>query len=364
MFHISSGYTLWDENDLDIKAIRNDGTPLYSVNASNNLSEKLKVLDVDVSVQLSILSGLIKFDASVEYKEENRSSSQECSVQVRCLYKTAYKEMGMKQLMNIRYPDVARTGHNNSATHFVTKIQYGAGAIFTFKKQFQSTKEEESFNLELNILGENITKIIASGNGNFRRNCRDINSISYDRITCEFHSFGLSLNEACPTTYEEALKFAANFSKVAHQSMAKDVNGEAIGVPCTVWLQPLVTLPGCANAPKLHCDFSTLKQSAECIREWASFLELYVDIERDIEEMMKITDRVFFVDSSQKIRRNQALLIEKDFTKLRCEIKKLKDMIVDVRSGRASIRSFNKQIILIIKGYRDRCSPFLMVSNV
>jgi hypothetical protein len=94
---------------------------------------------MSASVKLSIISGLIELGGgSASYLKKQKNTRGECSVQVKCFYKTGYKEMSMDQLTQISYLDVARTGHNNRATHFVMKIQYGAGAIFTFKKQFQS----------------------------------------------------------------------------------------------------------------------------------------------------------------------------------------------------------------------------------
>ena len=73
--------------------------------------------------------------------------------------------MGMEQLTNIRYPEIARTGHNDTATHFVMKIQYGAGAIFNFTCEFQSEEEEKKFKAEVEIFGKNILSIL---NGNAR----------------------------------------------------------------------------------------------------------------------------------------------------------------------------------------------------
>ena len=178
-----------------IEPRRNDGTPFFTMNASDTLSGKLSGLECNASVQLSIYSGLIEMKGSLKYLKENKSTRRQSSVQVRCLYKTAIKEMGMDQLTNIRYPEVARTGHNDTATHFVMKIQYGAGAIFNFTCEFQSEEEEEKFKAEVEIFGKKILSIL---NGNVGWHNR---SFTWNRqIRCEFHSFGLSLTEACPTT--------------------------------------------------------------------------------------------------------------------------------------------------------------------
>ncbi len=265
---------MWNDDDLKkIEIRRNDGTN-YLMNASDTLSEKLNGFDMSASVKLGIMSGLIELGGgSAAYLTKQKYTRGECSVQVKCFYKTGYKEMGMDQLTNIRYPDVARTGHNNTATHFVMKIQYGAGAIFTFTKQFESRVEEEQVKAkaELNICGQKILSVLdGSVEGNYR------NYSSNSQIKCEFKSFGLSLREALPTTFNEAVRFAGNFGRMAHQSMARH-RGEALGIPCIVWLKPLVALPGCANAPKLHCDF-TPDQACKLIK----FFEDCDKLKRDL----------------------------------------------------------------------------------
>jgi hypothetical protein len=249
---------LWKVDDLKkIEVHRNDST-VYSINASDTLSEKFKGLNTSASVKLSILSELIDLQQSAETLMKTNRTVGECSVQVRCLHKTGYKEMDMDQLTNIRYSEVARTGHNNTATHFVMKIQYGA----TFTKQFQSSEDEMKVKDEIDICGKTIKSVL---NGSFEGNYRNFASSS--QIHCDFQSFGLSLSEALPTTYDEALKFAGSFARTAKKSFARH-GGEALGVPCTVWLHPLVSLPGCANAPKLHWDF-TLDQACQ----WVEFFE-------------------------------------------------------------------------------------------
>ncbi|XP_046654420.1 uncharacterized protein LOC124347582 isoform X3 [Daphnia pulicaria] len=323
------------------------------MNASATLSETLNGFDMSASVKLSIISGLIELGGgSASYLKKQKNTRGECSVQVKCFYKTGYKEMSMDQLTQISYLDVARTGHNNRATHFVMKIQYGAGAIFTFTKQFQSGEEEwqAKAKAELNICGKTITSLLdGSLAGNYR------NSSSSSQIQCEFKSYGFSLTEASPTTYDEALKFASNFGRMAHQSMARH-GGEALGVPCIVWLHPLVALPGCANAPKLHCDF-TLDQACK----WIKFFEDCDEFERklnvplpipslpkgnkDLEKMYRIQANIRWPEKKKECREKTELV-----TRLRSDgLTELREMIVQIRSGLITFDHFNQKTSSITK---------------
>ncbi len=348
-----AGYSLWNADDVEkIKARRNDSTH-YLMNASATLSEKLNGFDTSASVKLSILAGLIELGGgSASCLKKQKNTRGECSVQVKCFYKTGYKEMDMNQLRNIRYLDVARTGHNNTATHFVTKIQYGAGAIFTFTKQFQSGEEEWQVKAkaELETCGKTIKGVL---NGSYEGNYR--NSSSSSQIQCEFKSFGLSLSEASPTTYDEAVKFAGNFGRMAQQSMARH-GGEALGVPCTVWLHPLVTLEGCANAPKLHCDF-TINQAMK----WIKFFEDCDEFERkldvplpipslpkgnkDLEKMHRIYAKTRWPEKKKECREKTELV-----TRLRSDgLTELREMIVKIRSGLITFDHFNQMTSSITK---------------
>ncbi len=327
------------------------------MNILDTLSEKLSGVNMSASVQLSLMSELIDVKRSTEYEfvTQSKSTRGESSVQVKCFYKTGYKEMGMDQLTKIGYPDVARTGNNSTATHVVMKIQYGAGAIFTFTKQFQSSEEEwqvkSKTKIALESCGEKI-KLALEGKSSFQGNYR--NSSSNSQIKCEFKSFGLSLGEANPTTFDEAIKFASNFRHIVHKSITVQ-EGEPLGVPCIVWLHPLVSLPGCAEAPKLHCEFNP-----DQAIEWVKILGDCDKIEKGLEGHVRLSNNIFFCflflilrmvfyvfgkkyrsneEIGNDLRRKIALV--KEF-RLECKTK-LREMIVDVRSGNQTIEDFNRQ---------------------
>ncbi|EFX73292.1 hypothetical protein DAPPUDRAFT_253444 [Daphnia pulex] len=329
------GYSLWDADDLKKIEVRRNDKAVYLMNASDTLSEKFSGVKMSASVQLSVLSGLIKLGGgSAAYLKKEINTVGECSVQVRCFFKTGYKEMGMDQLTNIRYPDVARTGNKNSATHFVMKIQYGAGAIFTFKKQFQSSEKDWQVKAkaELQICGKTITSLL---DGSYERNYR--NYSSHSQIKCEFQSFGLSLSKALPTTYDEAVKFAGSFAETAQQSFARQ-GGEALGIPCIVWLSPLVSLEGCTDAPRLYYDF-TLHQASV----WIKFLE---DCDSLIETKLDLPPIRFGLLMETTKEFEWRWRLKKEFiNQLRSEsTAELREMIVAIRSGLIPIDCFNNKM--------------------
>jgi hypothetical protein len=148
-----SGYTLWKDEDLQsINTTRNEGKS-FSMIASDKLTEKFGNLDVNGSLKISVLLGMVEPKGSAVYLNQKKSHFRESSTHVICQYRTAIKELTMNQLDEgkIRFPDIARTGNNGTATHVVTKIQYGANVTFTFTKRFESDEDEQKVSGELNI---------------------------------------------------------------------------------------------------------------------------------------------------------------------------------------------------------------------
>jgi hypothetical protein len=123
---------------------------------------------------------------------------------------------------------------------------------------------------------------------------------------------------------------------MAHQSMARQ-GGEALGIPCTVWLHPLVSLPGCECAPKLYWDF-TPDQAINSIK-----------IIEDLDKIRKKLDINFFYFLFW-LRGGHTLLddcrLKKEFiNQLRSDsTAELREMIVKIRSGLIPIDCFNNKI--------------------
>lgn len=60
-------------------------------------------------------------------------------------------------------------------------------------------------------------------------------------------------------------------------------------MPCTVWLRPLVLLPGCADAPKLHCDFNSEQAS-----QWIKILEECDATEIELKNALERTNKIVY----------------------------------------------------------------------
>jgi hypothetical protein len=109
-------FTLFEQSDLKIPNVTHNTHTTCTVIASDRLSEKLKKLKVDGSLQISILSGLLDIKGSANFLNKNPINPSESIVHVRCHHRTVVKSLTNDQLSKgkVRYADFSsRPGFNS-----------------------------------------------------------------------------------------------------------------------------------------------------------------------------------------------------------------------------------------------------------
>jgi ankyrin repeat protein len=332
-----SGYTFWNGSDLkNVKTDRNAYTE-FSIIASDKLTDKFQELKVSGSLQVSILCGKIKLSGSANYLDKTKSTSRQSSVLVKLKCLTAVKKLLMEHLdeSNMRYPQIQRSGRIGSATHFVTQIQYGAEATFTFTKKLSETEDEQEVNGQLKLGVEKFTKFL-KGNANVGGKYGDTNQENEDSIECHFQGdFELPSNVDRPTTYNEAIEFAKRFLKFSSDWMPKDDDdaNKSLGVPITAWLYPLVLMQDAQGAPALRYEIS-LTLASQCVR----ILENYGEVEDTLVLLLE-DPLVKKLNPLQK----KLQLFQEHTSSFLAELKlKLGEMVVGIRSGKIKVEDFSQ----------------------
>jgi hypothetical protein len=78
---------------------------------------------------------------------------------------------------------------------------------------------------------------------------------------------------------EKRSNFSKNFTQILSDSISKDTRNQPVGVPCVVWLHPLVLMKD--DAPTLSNEISH-SMASECVR----IIQDYKKIEEKIYEML------------------------------------------------------------------------------
>ncbi|XP_046444357.1 verrucotoxin subunit beta-like [Daphnia pulex] len=329
---VPTEFSLWKQNDLKTTDVTHNTQTHCTVIASDKLSEKLKRLEVEGSLQISILSGLTDLKGPAHFLKKKQKTLPESIVHVRCHHYTVVKSLTTEQLSKgkARYVDIStRTGYSDSATHVITKIQYGSESTFTFRKLIYPAQVKQIVDDHLAECASNVVNALLG-----KALLEDPNINSSEIIECHFEGdFMLPENFATPTTYRETLVFASQFREILSLSMAKSVENEPLGIPCLVSLFPLVNLSGVESVPRLRQEISNTVAS-RCVR----LMEDYDDMEDEIETLLQNPLAAELSPLFEKLRVFQQL-----FDAFRADLKaKLRDMLIDIRSGFDDVASLGQ----------------------
>lgn len=225
------GRTLWDSKILD-SAMKRSATPSsdYEIIAEDTITTKAHTLDINASLKLSLLGGMVELDGSARYLNDERSSEQQSRVTLRYKSTTRFEQLTMEQLGAIQHPQVL---DDQDATHVVTGIKYGSDAFFVFDRLASENEKVHNVKGELKAA---IKFIPISGSASV--DFKETNKANNDKIQCKF--YGDVILQSNPSTFEEAIK--------VYQELPKLFGGDTDkSVPKLIYLSPLSRLDGKAN---------------------------------------------------------------------------------------------------------------------
>ncbi|KAG7167686.1 uncharacterized protein LOC121868068 [Homarus americanus] len=289
------GITLWDKVTLEEKTVQQLETSDFHLIASDSLENKTSALDVNASLKLSFLGGLLEVSGSAKYLDNRKSSNLQERVTLQYKCTTRSEEMTMEQLGHgrVQHPEVFDHG---TATHVVTGVEYGGQAFFVFDRQHSSSSHCKEVHGELHAMVKAIPTIQIDGEGQV-----DISEDEKKRtenFSCRFYGdFLLRENPCC---YEDAVRTYKNIPNL----LGKEGQN---AVPVKVRLYPLTLLD--SKASKLVREIST---------------NLISETERVLENLYELN-----VKCNDLYNSNAA----KKFLLIREEISKFKSLIAVYKSG-------------------------------
>ncbi|KAI2660047.1 Stonustoxin subunit beta [Labeo rohita] len=238
------GITLWDKEQLqqNIRAHPQINTH-FSVTALDSIEEKCNLLNIDGRLKLSLLCGLISVSGAAKYLCDTKKSFKQQRLTLHYHSTTKFEALTMNHLAsgNIAHSEVF---DNDTATHVVTAVLYGADACFVFDREVSSDEDKSTVEGEVKAAFEKLKGISASAEINLSMN-NNQNTAS-QKFSCTFYGdFQLPSN---PASFEDALKVFADLPKLLGD------NKELV-VPLRVWLYPLDKLH--SSAAKLQKEIHT-----------------------------------------------------------------------------------------------------------
>ncbi|KAK7117958.1 hypothetical protein R3I94_023242 [Phoxinus phoxinus] len=222
------GITLWDEEKLQQNLrVRPQINTDFKVTASDSIQEKSALLNIDGSLKLSVLGGLVNVTGAAKYLNDTKKSFKQQRLTLHYHSTSRFEELSMNHVEseNIVHRNVL---DSDAATHVVTAVLYGADACFVFDREVSSDEEIKTVEGEAKVAFEKLKLISVDANVNLKMNDTQKNAVQ--KFRCTF--YGDVQLPSNPTSFEDALKVFTDLPNLLGEK-------KALAVPLRVWLFPL-----------------------------------------------------------------------------------------------------------------------------
>lgn len=204
-------------------------TSRVKIVSSDSIEDKSSLFQVEGSLKVSLLGGLIEVGGSAKYLTDQKKHHNQSRVTVKYTSTTTFKQLCISYLeeKNKQQRSVLKQG---LATHVVTAIQYGANAFFVFDSEVLDGDSVSDIHMTMTGL---LKKMSCSGEMNAQMRLNEKEKITTKKFTCKF--FGDFLLPCNPTTFDDAVRTIAQLPSFLGEKRENSV-------PIKVWLMPLKVL--------------------------------------------------------------------------------------------------------------------------
>lgn len=193
----------------------------------NNITGRTDALDINASLSIAILGGMIELKGSGRYLDTSRTNVSTREVTMVCTTRTNLKRLDLSNTTFIT-KDSYDKAVERGGTHAVTGIVYGGTLVtnITEKSSISRSRNKIHGKFSASIMKKLASKFSAEGKASV-----DINKTAQDVVkSCEFDVYGdyASSAQPNPTTIGDVFELAKKWPKLV---------GE--GVPCEIIVTPL-----------------------------------------------------------------------------------------------------------------------------
>ena len=222
------GKTLWSPDHL-IQVVNTITKPCTNseVLAEDTIDDKTSALNIEASIKMSFLGGLVNVQGAAKYLDDRKTSSNHCRVVLKYEVTTELKQLTMEHLGRgkVQYPEVF---DQDIATDVVVGILYGAKAFLIFEQEVSKDESEKEVHGNMEVLVKSLPGISIDGRGSV--DITEDQKKKTEKMHCKM--YGDFRTEESPTTYEEAVRVYKQLP-----SLIGDKGQNAVAVQ--VYLRPL-----------------------------------------------------------------------------------------------------------------------------
>ena len=222
------GKTLWSPDHLS-QAVTTITKPYTNseVLAEDTIDDKASALNIEASLKLSFLGGLVNVQGAAKYLDDRKISTHHSRVVLKYETTTELKQLTMEHLGRgkVQYPEVF---DQDIATDVVVGILYGANAFLIFDQEVSKDESFKEVHGNMEVLVKALPGISIDGKGSV--DIKEDQKKKTEKMHCKM--YGDFRTEESPTTYEEAVRVYKQLP-----SLIGDKGQNAVAVQ--VYLRPL-----------------------------------------------------------------------------------------------------------------------------
>ena len=245
--HFVLGPTLWESDVLKIASMSSASTqPNFKceVFTGDSLKEKMAMLGVDSSLKLSLMTGFVSPSCIGNFIFDQKSSRKQARVTLMCDCTSKFDALCLDQMKKELHRDVSE---EMTATHFVSKIEYGTQAVFVFDREVDNKEMCIDVENDLKLVIDSLLRAPAEEGGPFCTDKKDAEERK--KVKCTFYGNQTSFKSFM--SYEDAVKaytalkanedFRVDAVK-AYTPLKANEDLQVYVVPKKAWLHPLCSL--------------------------------------------------------------------------------------------------------------------------
>lgn len=226
------GMAILDSETLKNHVVRTpQKSSTFDISASDSTKDSSFDLNVNASLKLSFMSGLIQVGGSADYLNDTKESLNRCRVTLQYRATTHFEQLSLTADACEKI-QTSKTLEKGLGTHVVTGIEYGANAFFVFDSQKVDASDAQTVKGQMEATIKKIPSVDAQGEAK-------VELTEEEKLLAKTFSvrfYGDFLLKSNPATFDAAVQ---TYVDLPNMLIGEDANELATCVPLRVWLLPL-----------------------------------------------------------------------------------------------------------------------------
>uniref|UniRef100_A0A7M5WSN9 Chitin-binding type-2 domain-containing protein n=1 Tax=Clytia hemisphaerica TaxID=252671 RepID=A0A7M5WSN9_9CNID len=318
-----SGVSLWSMEELEKHRKRRFARPStnYQFDSGKTEDSRMNLMDIDASLKLSFMGGLIEVSGSAQYVRQSDVLTTDET------FTLAYKSTSFYNVLPVTaVKNFPKQCDNKQATHVVSKVVYGQNAYYFFKRSVSRKEKKEKIAGSLQVLVKAIPAFSIEGSATVKVEGEE--KRFRESVKVRFNG-DFKLPGGFPATFEEAVK---SFKKL--QDYTAQPPDYVNAVPVEVQLTPIQDFCDATDTILVSIGDSLTQKTAEML---SHFNVLSMEINTLLNSGPAFEYPVIRENLNlYKINLNSKLLKIKE---------KLQTLLPDIRAGKEGAKELNNLLV-------------------